>query len=277
MRLARTKSELRQCVAELPRPIGLVPTMGYLHAGHLELVRWSTKDCQSTIATIFVNPMQFGANEDLDNYPTSFEKDRSELASRGVDVLFAPAATEMYDGEQAQQTTVSVPGISRTLCGDSRPGHFDGVTTVVTKLFNLCQPDIAYFGEKDWQQLTILKRMVEHLDFGLKAVGVPIVRESDGLALSSRNKYLSSAEREIAPRLHQELEKLAAQVRSGGVNHRELEVNTRERLDEMGFKTDYVQIRNQDSLALSQAGESNLRIFGAAYCGKARLIDNLPV
>ena len=277
MKLARTKAELRDLLGGLSHPVGLVPTMGNLHEGHLNLVRWSKQHTASTITTIFVNPLQFAPSEDFGSYPRMLMKDAEKLEALRVDVLFAPSDEEMYPEGKESHVTVSVPDITRTLCGSSRPTHFDGVTTVVSKLFHLCQPNIAYFGEKDWQQLTVIKRMAEQLDFPLHVEGVPTTRHDDGLAMSSRNQYLTADERAIAPTLFRTLTSIANAREQPGVDVRALEGQGMETLAEAGFKPDYVCIRDQDTLQETQTYSSNLRVFGAAHLGKARLIDNVAV
>ena len=277
MKLARTKAELRDLLGALPHPVGLVPTMGNLHEGHLNLVRWSKQHTASTITTIFVNPLQFAPSEDFGSYPRMLKEDSEKLEALQVDILFAPSDEEMYPEGKEGHVTVSVPDITRTLCGSSRPTHFDGVTTVVSKLFHLCQPNVAYFGEKDWQQLTVIKRMAEQLDFPLHVEGVPTTRHDDGLAMSSRNQYLTAEERVIAPMLFRTLTSIATAGEQPSVDLRELEKRGMESLAEAGFKPDYVCIRDQNSLQETQTYTSNLRVFGAAHLGKARLIDNLAV
>ena len=277
MKVARTIAELRESRRQLEGPIGLVPTMGNLHQGHLNLVRRATAKTASTIATIFVNPLQFGPNEDFASYPRMLEKDAEHLRNLGVDVLFAPTDDEMYPSGKLNHTGVVVPDTTKTLCGKSRPTHFDGVTTVVTKLFNICQPHMAFFGEKDWQQLTVIRQMATQLDVPIQIEGVPTSRHEDGLAMSSRNQYLTDTEREIAPKLYETLSYLASAVSERTENLRELETEGTHMLSEVGFSPDYVAIRDQVSLQETQGVTNNLRVFGAAYLGKARLIDNIPV
>ena len=230
----------------------------------------------TSVVTIFVNPMQFGANEDFDSYPRMLEQDTKLVEQLGVNVLFAPSMDEMYPRGQSIHTQVTVPELSNTLCGSNRLGHFDGVTTVVSKLFNLVQPDIAFFGEKDWQQLTIIKKMVADLDFPIEIVGVPTQREDDGLATSSRNQYLSESERRIAPTLYRVLCDAAVAARSGGDDPRTIEEFALEDLENAGFQAEYVAIRDAVTLSSYENGYQ-LRIFGAAQLGKARLIDNIAV
>lgn len=277
MDVARTISELREFHANLKKPIGLVPTMGNLHQGHLNLVKCSTEMSASTIATIFVNPLQFGPNEDFTSYPRMLDDDAALLQSLGVNVLFAPTDDEMYPEGRENHTSVVVPTLTKTLCGASRPTHFDGVTTVVAKLFNICQAQVAFFGEKDWQQLTVIKQMVRQLDIPIQIEGVPTNRHVDGLAMSSRNQYLTTEERRVAPKLYETLSDLASLAQSDEVDLRRLERDGSERLTLAGFSPDYIAIRDQHTLQETTCFARDLRVFGAAYLGKARLIDNVPV
>ena len=221
--------------------------------------------------------MQFAPNEDFASYPRMLEEDAEHLRNLGVDVLFAPRDDEMYPSGKTNHTNVVVPNITNTLCGRSRPTHFDGVATVVTKLFNICQPQIAFFGEKDWQQLTVIRQMTSQLDIPVQIEGVPTVRHEDGLAMSSRNQYLTGVEREIAPTLYKTLSYLANTALERIDDLRKLESEGTHLLSDAGFSPDYVAIRDQDSLQETQGVTKNLRVFGAAYLGKARLIDNVPV
>ena len=279
MQVIEKVSEMQALVGgdSLKQPIGLVPTMGDLHDGHISLIKHCQKQCATTIATIFVNPLQFGKNEDFDGYPRVMERDIQELTQLNVDVLFAPHIDEMYPDGQTGITRVSVPGISDILCGASRPGHFDGVTTVVSKLFHITQPSFAYFGEKDWQQLTIIRHMVDQLNFPLEIVGVPTSREVDGLARSSRNRYLTQEERQIAPGLYSVLRDIATEVNEGNKKYQDLERAAGEHLKKLGFQPDYIAIRQASDLALPNEGSEHLRIFGAARLGRARLIDNMAI
>jgi pantoate--beta-alanine ligase len=257
--------------------VAFVPTMGNLHAGHLSLVREARALADRVVVSIFVNPLQFGAGEDFERYPRTFERDSELLEAEGTDLLFAPAVEVMYPKPQDEQTRVEVPGISNLLCGASRPGHFVGVATVVCKLFNMVQPDIALFGKKDYQQLMVIRRMVEDLAMPVKIVGVETVREPDGLAMSSRNGYLSSEERAIAPTLHRILRGAADRLRQGEDDYRELERRAAEELDANGLRSDYFSVRRAQDLNPPAPDERALVILAAAYLGKARLIDNLEV
>lgn len=255
--------------------VGLVPTMGNLHAGHLSLMAASLDRCDLTVATIFVNPLQFGPHEDLEGYPRTLAEDHAQLEDAGVDLLFAPHETEIYPEGRSAQTAVSVPGISTELCGASRPGHFDGVTTVVLKLFNIARPNVAFFGRKDYQQLTIIANMTRHLNVPVEIVGVDTVRADDGLALSSRNRYLDDAQRAVAPRLYATLQDTAAALRTGENDLPGLERTALGCLQAAGFEPDYVSIRDALTLAKPDPHARSLVILGAARLGRARLIDNL--
>ena len=257
--------------------IAFVPTMGNLHEGHLKLVDSAREQADRVVVSIFVNPLQFGANEDLDAYPKTPEADSAQLEGRGADLLFLPAVDDIYPPNIGEPTFVEVPGISDILCGASRPGHFRGVTTVVAKLFNMVQPDVALFGEKDLQQLIAIRRMVADLNFPIEIVGVPIVRESDGLAMSSRNGYLTESERAIAPRLHQLIEELAVEIKRGVSNYSLLEEKYAKKIDAAGFKCDYMTFLRAADLNPPDAKESEVAILVAAWLGKTRLIDNVVV
>jgi len=270
--------ELRQRVAAWRAAgdrIALVPTMGNLHAGHLELVKQAQQRADRVVVTIFVNPMQFSAGEDFGSYPRTLEQDIAQLDTIDTDLLFSPPVEEVYPRGQAEQTTVTVPSLSDILCGASRPGHFAGVATVVCKLFNMVQPDVALFGTKDFQQLLVIRRMVEDLCIPIEIVGVPTVRESDGLARSSRNGYLTADERAIAPVLYRVMCETATAIAEGRSNYTMLELEAKQALEAAGFKPDYYSIRNVDDLADPENGEKKWVILAAAYLGKARLIDNI--
>ncbi|MCC2606649.1 pantoate--beta-alanine ligase [Planctobacterium marinum] len=257
--------------------IGFVPTMGNLHDGHLQLVKEAKKVCDVVVVSIFVNPMQFGPNEDLDAYPRTMERDCEYLEALGVDCLFIPDAEAIYARGLEQQTFVEVPGLSYMICGASRPGHFRGVATIVCKLFNMVQPNHAFFGEKDFQQLQVIRAMVQDLSMNLTIHGVPTVRESDGLAMSSRNGYLNDKERAIAPKLYATLMTLSEQIISGRRDFRQLVKEHSLFLNNAGFKTDYIEIRCVETLMHPSHEDTELVILAAAFLGKTRLIDNLPV
>ncbi|RLJ16144.1 pantoate--beta-alanine ligase [bacterium endosymbiont of Escarpia laminata] len=255
--------------------IAFVPTMGNLHVGHLELVRRAREQADRCVVSVFVNPMQFGEGEDFGSYPRTLEADREKLSGVDADLLFTPPVEVVYPSGKTEQTRVEVPGLSDILCGSSRPGHFVGVATVVCKLFNMVQPDLALFGEKDFQQLMVLRRMAAELCFPLEVIGVPTVREKDGLALSSRNGYLTPQERSQAPALHETLKLTAKALMSGERDYDLLEFRAQKRLVAAGFRPDYFTVRRAADLGLPAAGDRNLVILAAAYLGKARLIDNM--
>jgi pantoate--beta-alanine ligase len=255
--------------------IAFVPTMGNLHEGHLDLVRKARSLCDVVVVSIFVNPMQFGANEDLSSYPRTLIADKEKLFAEGVQMVFAPDAEEIYPGGTAVQSQVQVPELSNTLCGASRPGHFTGVATVVTKLFNIVQPDVAVFGEKDFQQLSIIRKMVQDLCMPIEIVGVATARADDGLALSSRNGYLTAEQREVAPLLNEALAECREAIACGFDNYRELEARAKLKLIQSGFEPDYFEIRDARSLQQVTEQTEEVAILAAAKLGKPRLIDNV--
>ncbi|MDN4501885.1 pantoate--beta-alanine ligase [Alteromonadaceae bacterium BrNp21-10] len=257
--------------------IAFVPTMGNLHQGHLHLVEQAKKVADVVVVSIFVNPMQFGASEDLDAYPRTLEADSAALSALGVDVLFTPKVSDVYPRGLEQQTFVEVPGISYMICGASRPGHFRGVATIVSKLFNMVQPNHAFFGEKDFQQLQVIKAMVNDLSMNLEVHGVPTIRDADGLAMSSRNGYLNAKERKIAPVLYQVMCELADSIELGRRDFSKLISQATEQLNQAGFNTDYVDIRAASSLLPPGHEDTELVILIAAFLGKTRLIDNHSV
>lgn len=255
--------------------IALVPTMGNLHDGHLTLVETARRHADVVIATIFVNPMQFGPNEDLDAYPRTLAEDQQKLAATGCDLLFAPDTAAIYPRGLAAQSRIRVPEVSEGLCGGSRPGHFDGVATVVGMLFNLVQPDLACFGEKDYQQLAVIRRLVADLHFPIEILGVPTVRAEDGLALSSRNGYLDAEQRAVAPRLYGQLCELRDALEAGG----DVEAGLAEsiaRLRGLGFDPDYLELRAAN-LGPVTATTRDAVLLAAARLGPTRLIDNLSL
>ena len=254
--------------------IGFVPTMGNLHEGHLNLVREARKLCDVVVVSIFVNPIQFGPNEDFENYPRTLEHDSHLLADVGCDIVFAPSVEQMY-GNKPRFTNISVSDITNDLCGLQRPGHFDGVAVVVTKLFNIVQPNFAFFGQKDYQQLAVIRQFVRDLNIPLEVIGVPITRAEDGLALSSRNGYLTEEQRKIAPTIFQSL-KAAEQELHNGVSLVEVLENIKHMLTQAGFIVDYVEARTPE-LQKIEAFNQNVILFVAAKLGTTRLIDNLQV
>ena len=254
--------------------IGLVPTMGNLHQGHLNLVREARKKCDIVVVSIFVNPIQFGPNEDFDSYPRTLEQDSKLLEEVGCDYIFAPTVEQMY-GNQPRLTNISVSGITADLCGLQRPGHFDGVAVVVTKLFNIVRPEIAYFGEKDYQQLAVIRQFVRDLNMPIEIVGVPIARAEDGLALSSRNGYLSKEHRETAPVIHQSLVTAEQNLQQGqSLNDVLNQIKTT--LTEAGFVVDYVEARTPELQKIEEFSQ-DVVLFVAAKIGSTRLIDNWQV
>lgn len=257
--------------------VAFVPTMGNLHAGHLSLVKAARGLADRVVVSIFVNPMQFGEGEDFDSYPRTLESDSRMLEAEGTDLLFAPPVEAMYPRAQSEQTRVEVPGISELLCGASRPGHFVGVATVVCKLFNMVQSDVAVFGKKDYQQLMVIRRMVEDLAMPVRIEGIETMREADGLAMSSRNGYLNEQERAVAPVLYRVLTDLAAKLRNGDDDYAGLQAAAASELDAHGLRTDYMAVRRAVDLLEPDAGERELVVLAAAYLGKARLIDNIEV
>ena len=256
------------------KTIGFVPTMGNLHEGHLTLVREAKKLCDLAVVSIFVNPIQFGVGEDFDSYPRTLEQDSLLLADVGCDIIFAPSVEQMY-GTQPRLTNISVGKITDDLCGKSRPGHFDGVAVVVTKLFNIVQPDYAFFGQKDYQQLAVIRQLVQDLNMPLEVIGVPIVRAEDGLALSSRNGYLSKAQRAIAPTIYQQLQHAEQQLRAGERLSQVL-ANISNQLTQAGLVVDYVEARQPNLQAIDQFNQ-DVVLFVAAKLGATRLIDNLHI
>jgi pantoate--beta-alanine ligase len=257
--------------------VAFVPTMGNLHAGHMSLVARARELADRVVVSIFVNPLQFSAGEDLSAYPRTPEEDAAMLQAAGVDLLFLPEETEIYPRGREGVTFVEVPGISDLLCGASRPNHFRGVATVVCKLFNIVQPDVACFGEKDFQQLAVLRRMVAELDIPVEMVGVATLREADGLAMSSRNGYLTVAEREVAPALYRTLQTLCERLRGGESDYSLLQRDGAAALEKAGLRPDYLEIRRPDDLLPPRGGERSLVILTAAWLGRARLIDNLLI
>lgn len=279
MQTLHTLAELRAAVRQhrqAGKRIALVPTMGNLHQGHLTLVETALQQADVVITSIFVNPLQFGANEDLDSYPRTLAEDQQQLAAVGCHLVFAPSVAEVYPEGQQQQTLVEVPGLSDLHCGASRPGHFRGVTTVVCKLFNMVQPDIAVFGLKDYQQVAVIRKMVRDLCIPVDIIGVPTVRAENGLALSSRNGYLTADELARAPLLQQTLQQTADAIRNGDRHFQALEESAQRTLEAAGFRRDFYRILNRDTLHPARAEDDKV-ILAAAFLGRARLIDNIEV
>lgn len=280
MKVLKLIQEVRKFLSEQQdkrHKIVLVPTMGNLHEGHLELVRKAKSLGTCSIVSIFVNPLQFNINEDIDLYPRTFREDRQKLVEEGVDYLFVPDDDEMYQRRSKSQTQVFVPDLSQILCGKSRPTHFQGVTTVVMKLINIIEPHTIVFGEKDYQQLVLIKQMVSDLNIPVSVVTVHTVREQDGLAISSRNRYLSEQERRKAPALYETLCWVKSRLQTGETCYETLEKQANERLIKHTFKPDYLSIREADSLSIPDIHTKALVVMAAAYLGGARLIDNVRV
>lgn len=280
MRTFETKLGLRRHLEEVRHDgatVGVVPTMGYLHDGHLSLVRRSVRDCNVTVVTVFVNPLQFAPDDDLEAYPRDLDRDRRLCAGAGADIVFAPSVEEMYPRPTA--TTVSVSGVSEPLEGEHRPGHFDGVTTVVTKLLSVVGPSRAYFGEKDWQQLAVIRRMVQDLDMPVTVVGCPVVRELDGLAMSSRNVYLTEAERRAATVLNRALAAGVACVEAGERDPTVVRRVVEEMIaaEPLVAEPDYVAVVDAATLESVKPLAGAVRLLVAARVGRARLIDNMGV
>ncbi|MFT2089667.1 pantoate--beta-alanine ligase [Paraglaciecola sp. 2405UD69-4] len=269
--------EIRRTWQNASKVIAFVPTMGNLHQGHLNLVREAKKHADIVVVSIFVNPMQFGPDEDLDAYPKTIENDKRLLQELSVDALFLPQASDIYARGLEQQTFVEVPGISYMICGASRPGHFRGVATIVCKLFNMVQPNLAFFGEKDFQQLQVIKAMVTDLSMNLKIFGVATTREEDGLAMSSRNQYLKEEERKLAPTLYTKMQGLVKEISEGRRDFNKLTNEYKQELAALGFNPDYIEIRNRDTLLQPGHEDTELVLLVAAFLGKTRLIDNLQI
>ena len=280
MLIIETLPLLRQHIRRLRQEgkrVALVPTMGNLHDGHMKLVDEARARADVVIASIFVNPMQFDRPDDLVRYPRTLQEDCEKLNKRKVDYVFAPAVEEIYPQGLEGHTFVDVPGLSTILEGASRPGHFRGVATIVSKLFNLIQPDIACFGEKDFQQLALIRKMVADLGYDIEIVGVPIIRAKDGLALSSRNGYLTAEQRKIAPGLYKVMSRIGEKLQAGERDQEEIIAIAEQELNEKGFRADDIQIRDADTLlALSETSQRAV-ILVAAWLGQARLIDNQSV
>lgn len=280
MLIIETLPLLRQHIRRLRREgkrVALVPSMGNLHDGHMKLVDEAKARADVVIVSIFVNPMQFDRPEDLVRYPRTLQEDCEKLNKRKVDYVFAPAVEEIYPQGLEGQTYVDVPGLSTMLEGASRPGHFRGVSTIVSKLFNLIQPDIACFGEKDFQQLALIRKMVADLGYDIEIVGVPIIRAKDGLALSSRNGYLTAEQRKIAPGLYKAMSGIGEKLQAGERDLDEMIAIAAQELNEKGFRADDIQIRDADTLLELTENSKRAVILVAAWLGQARLIDNQSV
>jgi pantoate--beta-alanine ligase len=257
--------------------IALVPTMGNLHDGHLSLIRIAMQHANRVVVSIFVNPTQFAQGEDFENYPRTLERDKLKLKKVSAHLLFVPEVETIYPFGLDRATMVSVPAFSHDLCGSFRPGHFDGVASVVTRLFALVQPDVAVFGQKDYQQLLVIRRLAEDLNLAVQVIAGPTLREKDGLAMSSRNQYLTADERKIAPALHRVLSKTAAALQSGNRDFAALEIQGLKELQACGLTPDYLSIRHAENLAVPGHDDGRLVVLVAAHLGAARLIDNVLV
>ena len=280
MKVFASRHELHEQLEEwrhADEHVAIVPTMGDLHAGHISLVDVARENAERVVVTVFVNPTQFGKGEDYASYPRTLEKDARKLKKTGADVLFAPDADTVYPFGLENATRITVPGLTEHLCGSFRPGHFDGVTTVVARLFALVQPDVAVFGQKDYQQLLVIRRMVEDLNLPVRIVTAPTVREDDGLAMSSRNVYLNAQERAVAPRLYEFLKAIESDLQSGATEFEELEKLAVRQLEDAGFIPEYVAVRQATDLGLPQDNCREFVVLAAAKLGDARLIDNVLV
>lgn len=278
MQIIHTVNELRNAL-KTHRSIGFVPTMGNLHAGHIHLVEIAKQHAQCVVVSIFVNPLQFGANEDLASYPRTLEADCEKLKIAGADIVFAPSVAEIYqdfDGKDLNQTmTITPPPIANALCGTSRPGHFGGVATVVMKLFNIVMPQIAAFGKKDFQQLFVIKELVKQFNLPIKIIAGDTVRESSGLAMSSRNGYLTAEQKSEAAQLQQCLQQIVNAIKQGNTNFANLEQAATHLLNSKGWQVDYISVRSASTLAPATNADINLAVLAAAKLGNTRLIDNI--
>lgn len=280
MKTVRDIESLREIIdgwRQVGETIALVPTMGGLHHGHMSLVQLAAGQADRVVVSVYVNPTQFGPAEDFESYPRTLENDRRRLSRADVDVMFAPENDEMYPFGEEDMTRVSVPGLSAILCGNDRPAHFDGVTSVVSRLFNIVQPDVAVFGQKDYQQLAIIRHMVDDMRFPVRIVSASTHREKDGLAMSSRNRYLDEQERNVAPALHRALDACRERILAGERDFAQLEADGAARLKADGLQPEYFAIRQSNDLSLPESTNDDLVVLAAAKVGKTRLIDNLLV
>jgi pantoate--beta-alanine ligase len=278
LKTVTTIAQVREQVArwhEARERVVFVPTMGNLHAGHVSLIEAARKHGQRFVASIFVNPMQFGPNEDFAHYPRTPINDAQMLEAAGCDLMFMPEVGEIYPNGSERATRVEVPFVSDILCGEFRPGHFEGVATIVAKLFHIVDPDVAIFGEKDFQQLTVIRRMVADLCLRVEIIGAPTVRESDGLAMSSRNQYLDAAQRQVAPTIYRQLQQAVSALKAGVRDFARIETTGIAALNDAGFKTDYFKVREAKTLSPAQPDTRDFVVLTAARLGKARLIDNV--
>ena len=280
MKVVHSKEELGELIGEWRgngEHVALVPTMGSLHAGHLSLVELAKEHAERVVVSVFVNPTQFGEGEDFEDYPRTLDLDKRRLKATDADLIFAPDVATVYPFGIQNATTVSVPGLTDNFCGASRPGHFDGVTTVVARLFALVQPDVAVFGQKDYQQQLVIRHMAEDMNLPISIITAETVREEDGLAMSSRNAYLSEEERKVAPVLFETLGKLGEELQNGRRNFADLESHAASELQDAGFDVDYIAIRRAQNLEVPDRDCDELVVLAAAQLGSARLIDNIVV
>lgn len=280
MKVVHSKEDLDEQIAEWrhnDEHVALVPTMGSLHTGHLSLVELAREHAERVIVSIFVNPTQFGESEDFDEYPRSLELDKRRLKTTAADLIFAPDVATVYPFGTENATIVSVPGLTENFCGASRPGHFDGVTSVVARLFALVQPDVAVFGQKDYQQQLVIRHMAEDMNLPVSIITAETIREEDGLAMSSRNAYLSDEERSVAPVLFETLSSVGEELQNGRRNFEDLESKGAKELRDAGFVVDYFAIRRAESLEVPDRDCDELVVLVAAELGAARLIDNIVV
>lgn len=278
MQIIHTVTELRNALKN-QASVGFVPTMGNLHAGHIQLVEIAKQHAACVVVSIFVNPLQFGANEDFSSYPRTLEADCEKLTAAGADIVFAPGVHEMYadfDGKHLNQSmTITPPPLANELCGAARPGHFGGVATVVMKLFNIVMPQVAVFGKKDFQQLLVIKELVKQFNLPIEIIAGETMREASGLAMSSRNGYLTAAEKNTAAQLQQTLQQLVRQIRQGDSDFASQERAAMQALSDKGWQVDYVSVRSATNLAHATAQDTHLVVLAAAKLGNTRLIDNI--
>lgn len=281
MQIVHTVEDVRALVNdwhETGLRVAFVPTMGNLHAGHLQLVALAQRLADRVIASVYVNPLQFGENEDFDNYPRTLGEDSAALADAGTDALFAPSDADIYPEQQTERQAIQPPdALTDILCGEYRPGHFAGVATVIKRLFDIVQPDIAVFGEKDYQQLLVIRWLVKTCELPLEIIGAPTVREADGLAMSSRNRYLTEDQRAVATSIYTSLCQARDRIRQGEQDFRQVETGLGQQLEAAGLRPEYVSVRRKQDLALPEAENDELIILVAAHLGVARLIDNIMI
>ena len=280
MQVISDKSEMRELLRDWRRQdehIALVPTMGNLHAGHVSLIELAREHAERVVVSVYVNPTQFSEEEDFTEYPRTPERDTMRMRKIGADMLFIPDDETVYPFGHDCATVVSVPGLTENFCGASRPGHFDGVTTVVARLFALVRPDVAVFGQKDYQQQLVIRYMTEDLGLPIRIITAPTVRDEDGLALSSRNQYLTDDERAVAPMLHQVIDEIGAEIQNGNEDFKKLEKAGANKLKHAGFHIDYLAIRRAENLEVPNRKSDDLVVLGAVHLGAARLIDNVVV